>query len=128
MIAYFAMNRTSENNICNEHTFCRDKIDGHRWCVICDACEDGEEGITRRGAKYTGPNNSGICVCGCPWDEHHLGVVVRLGCLLTDQGTREFYIPQECEYYGCNEYGGRKYNEVTEEWEDHCHSYKDRGY
>ena len=81
----------------------------------------------RRDAIYSGPGKSGICICGCPWDEHHLGMVVRLGSTLTKQGTREYHIPQECDAFGCNETGGMKYNEADGEWEDHCFGYKDRG-
>lgn len=36
------------------------------------------------------------------------------------------YIPQECDHYGCNEYGGMKYNEETNEMEDHCQQYEDK--
>ena len=36
------------------------------------------------------------------------------------------YVPQECEQYGFNEVGGKKYNEETEKYEDHCHQYTDK--
>jgi hypothetical protein len=39
--------------------------------------------------------------------------------------TGEGYIPQECEAYGFNETGGMKYNLETQEYEDHCHGYRD---
>lgn len=72
--------------------------------------------------RYSGPNRSGVCVCGCPWHEHHLGMVMNKAYL---EATQEAYIPQECDAYGSNEVGGKKYNEETGEWEDHCHQYKD---
>ena len=77
--------------------------------------------MTRR---YSGPNRTGICVCGCKWEDHHLGIVMREEYV---QATGERYIPQECTRYGFNEVGGMKYNETTSCWEDHCHSYKDSG-
>lgn len=43
------------------------------------------------------------------------------------KATGEGYIPQECTQYGFNEVGGMKYNPETEQWEDHCHGYRDRG-
>ena len=33
------------------------------------------------------------------------------------------YIPQECEYYGSNEMGGR-----DKDGNDHCHGYVDKAY
>lgn len=73
-------------------------------------------------ARYSGPNRSGICVCGCSWDKHHLGIVMWKEYI---DETGEYYIPQECEAYGSNEVGGAKYNEKTEQWEDHCYDYRD---
>ena len=72
--------------------------------------------------RYSGSNCSGICVCGCPWDKHHMMLVMRQE--YVDE-THEGYIPQECCHFGNNEVGGLKYNELTEEWEDHCQMYKD---
>ena len=74
--------------------------------------------------RYSGPGKSGICVCGCKWDDHHLCMVVRQDYL---DATQEQYIPDECCRYGFNEGGGMKYNKETGEWEDHCHGYEDRG-
>ena len=74
--------------------------------------------------KYSGPECSGICVCGHPWGRHHLGMVMNM---VYFEDTGESYVPQECEAYGFNEAGGLKYNEATGEWEDHCHGYVDRG-
>jgi len=70
--------------------------------------------------RYSGPNRSGICVCGCSWDAHHLGWVMRQDYM--DQ-TKEIYIPQECTAFGFNEVGGMKF--VNGEWVDHCHGYLD---
>lgn len=68
-------------------------------------------------ARYSGPNRSGICVCGHAWDRHHLGLVARQD--YVDQ-THEGYIAQECEFYGCNEMGG-----CNPDGSYHCTSYKD---
>ena len=72
--------------------------------------------------RYSGPNRSGICVCGCPWHKHHLGVVMNMDYA---EETGEAYILGECEAFGFNEVGGMKYNDETEQWENHCHAYKD---
>jgi hypothetical protein len=72
--------------------------------------------------RYSGPNRSGICVCGCPWHEHHLGMVMNSDYF---KDTQETYVPDECDRYGFNEVGGMKFNEDTGEWEDHCHGYRD---
>ena len=72
--------------------------------------------------KYSGPERSGICKCGCPWDEHHLGVVMNSEYA---EQTGEAYYPEECEMFGFNEVGGMKYNEETKTWENHCHRYVD---
>ena len=68
--------------------------------------------------RYSGPNRSGICTCGHTWDDHHLGVV--LSSVYSEQ-TKEDYIPQECEYFGCNETGG-----LDEEGLPHCDYYVDK--
>lgn len=68
---------------------------------------------------------TGICICGCRWDQHHLGLVVKQA--YVDE-TGEAYIPQECERWGFNEGGGMKYDVVKGSWEDHCHGYRDTGW
>lgn len=72
-----------------------------------------------RKARYSGPNRSGICVCGHKWDRHHLGMVMNIEYLWTDAGP-EHYIPQECEHYGFNETGG-----LGKDGKVHCFGYKD---
>lgn len=72
--------------------------------------------------RYSGEGRSGICVCGCKWEHHHLGIVMNPA---YTEVTKEGYIPQECEAYGFNEAGGMKYNKETEEWEEHCNGYRD---
>lgn len=62
------------------------------------------EGTVRK-AIYSGPNRSGVCVCGHKWDEHHLAMVLRPEAIETDGGP-EAYIPQECEHFGFDEMGG----------------------
>ena len=70
--------------------------------------------------KYSGSERSGICVCGCPWDDHHLGVVMNREYA---DATGEAYLPEECEAFGFNEVGGMKL--VDGKWEDHCQYYVD---
>jgi len=72
--------------------------------------------------RYSGPNRSGICVCGCRWNDHHLGCVMNSDYF---DATGESYVPDECCAFGSNEVGGKKYNEETKKWEDHCHAYRD---
>ena len=91
--------------------------------------------------------NSGICKCGCSWEDHHLGMIVNkktwdaIVAFLKEnfpdkkwysegptgivEHSYPMYIPQECDHYGCNELSGMKYNEKTDEYEDHCHGYED---
>jgi len=72
--------------------------------------------------KYSGPNCSGICVCGHSWQEHHLSIVMKEEYF---EQTHEAYFPDECCAFGFNEAGGMKYNEETGGWEVHCYSYRD---
>lgn len=67
--------------------------------------------------RYSGPACSGTCICGHSWEDHHLGVVMNPD-YVTDTG--ETYIPQECEFFGCNETGG-----LDAEGKDHCFGYRD---
>ncbi len=67
--------------------------------------------------RYSGPNRSGICKCGHSYKDHHLG------CVLNEDyfnDTGELYLPQECEFYGCNEDGG-----LDAEGNEHCSGYRD---
>ena len=73
--------------------------------------------MTNWKPRYSGPNRSGICQCGHSWEDHHLGMVLNKEYW---EGTHEWYVPQECEYYGCNEEGG-----LDEDGNDHCSGYKD---
>ena len=68
-------------------------------------------------ARYSGPNRSGICICGHSWKKHHLGVVMRED---YRNQTGEAYIAQECEFYGFNETGG-----LDSDGKYHCDSYQD---
>ena len=72
-----------------------------------------------RKAIYSGPDRSGICVCGHSWQDHHLCMVMRQDAVMTD-GGEENYIPCECEVFGSNEDGG-----LDAEGNAHCHGYKD---
>ena len=67
--------------------------------------------------RYSGTNRSGVCVCGHSWKEHHLGIVLNEA---YREATGEAYLPQECEYFGCNEAGG-----LDVDGELHCQRYKD---
>src|ERR1700678_2368681 len=82
----------------------------------CDSVQNAEVSKPR----YSGPNRSGICICGCGWELHHLHSVMN-----TDYATEtgETYFPDECNAFGSNQFGGMKL--VGSEWVDHCHQYKD---
>ena len=67
--------------------------------------------------RYSGPNRSGICVCGHSWKQHHLGVVMNSDYI---NATKEGYIAQECEHFGFNEMSG-----LDADGEYHCGSYRD---
>lgn len=67
--------------------------------------------------RYSGPNRSGICVCGHSYEDHHLSLVMNPTYIAA---THEGYIPDECLYYGCNEDGG-----LDEEGNPHCFRYVD---
>ncbi len=69
--------------------------------------------------RYSGPKNSGVCICGHSWDDHHLGVVLNEDYF---NDTHESYVPEECEVYGFNETGG-----LDSEGNDHCQRYQDIG-
>jgi len=71
--------------------------------------------------RYSGPNRSGICVCGHPWDEHHLGIIMNEE---YRNDNHEAYLPEECEHYGFNEMGGRMPT-PDGSWINHCHRYRD---
>lgn len=70
---------------------------------------------------YSGPNRTGLCKCGHSWEDHHLGCVANPAYF---EATHEAYVPEECEYYGCNERGGMMPTN-NGEWVDHCHRYVD---
>ena len=71
-----------------------------------------------RKALYTGPNRSGLCVCGHAWDRHHL--CMRMREYETEDGTKEAYVPCECEAYGANENSG-----LDRKGNYHCFGYVD---
>jgi hypothetical protein len=81
---------------------------------------------TKYRSLYSGPGKTGICKCGHSWDDHHLGIVMNKEYF---QQTGEEYVPQECEYYGCNELGGMMPNpkDPKGEWICHCGKYEDAG-
>ena len=74
--------------------------------------------------RYSGPGATGVCICGCSWEDHHLDVVMNKDYF---KATGERYVPDECERYVFNEVGGMKFNEETKVWEDHCYGYLDSG-
>ena len=61
---------------------------------------------------------SGICMCGHSWEDHHLNAVLNEDWF---KATGESTFPDECEFYGCNEDGGK-----DEHGEDHCQRYVDK--
>lgn len=65
--------------------------------------------------RYSGPNRSGICVCGHRWDQHHLSLILKPGAA---EELGEGYIPGECLAYGSNEMGGLQW--VDGELVEHC--------
>src|SRR6266478_3944 len=69
--------------------------------------------------RYSGPKNSGICICGHSWEDHHLGIVMNEDYF---NDTGEYYFPEECEVYGFNKTGG-----LDSEGNDHCGRYNDIG-
>lgn len=73
--------------------------------------------------KYSGPGKTGVCVCGHSVFDHHLGVVMNVAYY---EQTQEAYVPQECEFYGCNKEGGMMPG-PDGEWIDHCFGYQDSG-
>jgi hypothetical protein len=73
---------------------------------------------------YSGPERSGICICGCKWESHHLSIVFNQKRI---EETKEGYALGPCLRYGNNETEGLKYNEDTDEWDFHCCGYCDSG-
>ena len=69
--------------------------------------------------RYSGIGRTGICVCGHPWGEHHLGIVMNGDFF---EATGESYVPQECEHFGFDEFGG-----LDREGKPHCSRYRDGG-
>ena len=78
---------------------------------------DEENAVSAWKPRYSGPNRSGICVCGHKWDDHHLGMVMNPEYY---EATQEYCVPQECEFYGFNEMGG-----LDAKGNLHCGCYRD---
>lgn len=90
----------------------------------CDRCRERQETRVKEReaqqtniARYSGPGRSGICICSHSWEDHHLGIVLRQEYI---DETHEYYIPEECEFYGCNEMSGK-----DAEGNEHCWKYQD---
>lgn len=64
---------------------------------------------------------SGICKCGHSWEDHHLSMILNPDCLKELPEDHPPYVPEECEFYGCNETG-----ELDEHGNDHCQNYRDK--
>lgn len=73
---------------------------------------------TKAVTTWTKQYYSGVCVCGHSWDVHHLCMVMNLDYF---NQTGECTVPQECEFYGCNEYGG-----LDAQGNEHCGGYVDK--
>lgn len=69
--------------------------------------------------RYSGPNRTGICICGHTWQDHHLGIVLNEDYL---NKVGESYLPEECEFYGFDEMGGK-----DADGHIHCDKYRDTG-
>jgi hypothetical protein len=69
--------------------------------------------------RYSGPGKSGICRCGHRYTTHHCGIVMNDDYY---RQTGETVVPGECEFYGCNEFGG-----LDADGKLHCGNYVDRG-
>lgn len=61
---------------------------------------------------------SGTCLCGHSHEDHHGGMVMNPK--YYDE-TGEWRSPGECEYFGCNEWGG-----LDPKGDPHCGDYVDR--
>ena len=75
-------------------------------------------------SKYHWEIVPGTCVCGHSWEDHHLGLIMNedtMKELRSRYKNPPPYLPQECEFYGCNETGG-----LDEDGNDHCKQYKDK--
>ena len=59
---------------------------------------------------------SGVCMCGHRYEDHHLGMVLNPAAYAVIGP----HLPEECEFFGCNEDGG-----LDENGEEHCHRYVD---
>lgn len=69
--------------------------------------------------RYSGPKQSGICVCGHSHWDHHGGIVMNADYYAQ---TGESRVPGGCEFYGCNESEG-----LDDEGNPHCFNYVDAG-
>lgn len=66
---------------------------------------------------------TGICKCGHSWKDHHLGMIINAKIwneIKAIEPDYPPYVPQECEHFGFNEYGG-----LDRDGNRHCFSYKD---
>lgn len=67
---------------------------------------------------------SGVCVCGHSYEDHHLGLIMNseiLAEIREQEPNHPPYLPQECEYFGCNETGG-----LDTDGNIHCDNYQDK--
>ena len=69
--------------------------------------------------RYSGPGQTGICVCGHHYSDHHCGVVMNPDYLAQ---TGETVVPGGCEFYQCNEGEG-----LDDKGKFHCFNYVDAG-
>jgi hypothetical protein len=63
---------------------------------------------------------SGVCVCGHSWEDHHCGMIMNEDTLSNLPEGHPPYIPQECEHYGFDEFGG-----LDADGNEHCQYYRD---
>ena len=66
--------------------------------------------------KFSKVIYSGTCLCGHSYEDHHISMVLNREALAV-MGP---HMPEECEYFGCNETGG-----LDEHGNPHCERYVD---
>lgn len=58
-------------------------------------------------------SNEALCVCGHEAQDHHRSWI-----------PGGYMLIEECEYYGYNETGGAKYDDLLSRWVNHCQKFK----
>jgi hypothetical protein len=90
-------------------------------CAVCDVCDHVIGTLTPQTnvgkiEDFKRWNYSGICLCGHSYEDHHCCCVMNPIAYLALGPI----IPDECDWFGCNEDGG-----LDENGEIHCTRYCD---